>query len=222
MYYWRLPEAQPFDTLAFVDGIRHIAEATISLFGSAPYRHYTFLFQDGAYGGLEHPASVTLGAPSRTLASDPHAFLAETAHEFFHTWNLMRIKPVEYLGLTYRTQPPVAGLWFSEGLTLFYADLLLRRAGLPPPHPTRIAHLESLMARYWNNQGYVRFSAEAISRVAYNAGPGALGDYSASVHLIGELIGAMLDLRIREATRGERSMDDVMRVMNRRFVERGF
>lgn len=222
VFYWRLPEAQPFDTVAFVAALRRVTEASVSLFGGTPYRHYTFLFQDGAYGGLEHPVSATLGVPSSALASDPHALLLESTHEFFHTWNLMRIKPVEYLGLTYRTQPPVAGLWFSEGLTLFYADLLLRRAGLPPPHPTRIAHLERLMERYWSSPGHARFSAETISRVAYNAGPGALGDYSASAHLVGELIGAMLDLRIREATRGERSIDDVMRVMNRRYAERGF
>ena len=220
--YWRLPNATPFDTISFVDGIKRFAEATVALFGSTPYPSYAFLFQDGAYGGLEHPASVTLGAPSAALAGNPQANLLETGHEFFHTWNLMHFKPVEYLELTYRTQPPVAELWFSEGLTLFYADLLLRRASLPPPHPTRIAHLESIIGRYLGSPGHSHFSAEAISRVAYNAGPGALGDYGASVHLVGEVIGVVLDLVIRDATRGAKSMDDVMRLMDRRFSEKGY
>ncbi len=211
--YWPLPNAASFDTTAFVSGIQAVVHQTIALFGGAPYKAYTFLFQDGAYGALEHPSSVTLGAPSADLARDPHAALAETAHEFFHTWNLMRIRPVEYRDIDYRTQPPVTSLWFSEGLTMFYADLLMRRAGIQPSDSTRTAHLERLMSRYVANPAYGRFSAEAVSRVAYNADPGSLGDYSASTHLQGELIGTMLDLTIRNNTDGQRSMDDVMRLL---------
>jgi predicted metalloprotease with PDZ domain len=212
--YWPLPDATPFDTVAFVSGIQRMVEQAIALFGRAPYREYTFLFQDGAYaGGLEHRNSVTLGASSAELARDPHATLPETAHEFVHTWNLMTIRPAEYRGVDYRTQPPVSSLWFSEGLTLFYADLLLRRAGVPLSDSTRVAHVERLIARYLANPAYPRFSAEAVSRVAYNAEPGALGDYSASTHLQGELLGTMLDLIVRDATDGRRSMDDVMRLL---------
>jgi len=211
--YWPLRNAATFDTTAFVSGIQAVVHQTIALFARAPYKAYTFLFQDGAYGALEHSSSVTLGAPSADLARDPHAALAETAHEFFHTWNLMTIRPVEYRDIDYHTQPPVSSLWFSEGLTMFYADLLLRRAGIQPSDSTRTAHLERLMSRYVANPAYGRFSAEAVSRVAYNADPGALGDYSASTHLQGELIGTMLDLTIRNTTNGQRSMDDVMRLL---------
>ena len=223
VFYWRLPDAEPFDTSAFVDGVERLSNEAVRLFGSTPYREYTFLFQDGAYGGgLEHPNSVTLGAESRELARNPHATLRETAHEFVHAWNLMAIRPAGYRGVDYRTQPPVDELWFSEGLTLFYADLLLRRAGLPTHDSTRMAHLEGLIGRYLASPGNSRYSAEEVSRVAYNAGPGALGDYAASSHLQGELIGGMLDLLIRDATGGARSMDDVMRLMYARFATRGF
>jgi len=212
--YWPLPEATPFDTAAFVSGIRSLVHHAIALFGRAPYREYTFQFADGAYsGGLEHRNSVTLGARSEELARDPNAGVQETAHEFVHTWNLMAIRPVEYRDIDYRTQPPVSSLWFSEGLTMFYADLLLRRAGIPVHDSTRTAHLERLIGSYLNNPAYARFSAESISRVAYNVEPGALGDYSASTHLQGELTGTMLDLMIRDATHGRRSMDDVMRLL---------
>jgi len=211
--YWPLPDATPFDTVAFVSGIKVMVDRAIALFGRAPYRDYTFQFQDGAYGGLEHANSVSLGARSVNLAKDPNAELEETAHEFIHTWNLMTIRPVEYRGVDYRTQPPVSSLWFSEGLTMFYADALLRRAGLPVEDSTSIAHLERIIARYVDNPAYGRFSAEAVSRVAYNAEPGALGDYGASTHLQGEVIGTMLDFVIRDATRGKRSMDNVMRLL---------
>jgi len=210
--YWPLPDAKPFDTLAFVSGIRTMVHQTIALFGRAPYRDYTFQFEDGAFGGgLEHRNSVTLGATSADLARDARAVIPETAHEFFHTWNLLAIKPIEYHEIDYRTQPPVASLWFSEGLTMFYADLLQRRAGIPVRDSTRTAHLERLIGSYLANPAYGRFSAESISRVAYNVDPGELGDYSASTHLQGELIGTMLDLMIRDVTHGQRSMDDVIR-----------
>ncbi len=223
VFYWSLPNATPFDTTAFVRGIERLAAQAVNLFGTMPYREYTFLFQDGAFGGgLEHPNSVTLGALSAELARNPHTNLEETAHEFVHTWNLMAIKPVEYREVDYRQQAPVAGLWFSEGLTLFYADLLLRRAGLPTSDSTRVGHLENLIERYLSSPGNARFSAEQVSRVAYNAPPGALGDYTASSHLQGELIGSVLDLLVRGATDGTRSMDDVMRLMYARFNGRGF
>jgi len=210
--YWPLPNATPFDTIAFVAGIQRVAHQALDLFGRAPYREYTFMLEDGAFGGgLEHRNSVTLGARSEDLARDPNAVIPEVAHEFFHTWNLMAMRPVEYRDIDYRTQPPVSSLWFSEGLTMFYADLLLRRAGIPVRDSTRTAHVERLLSSYANNPAYARFSAEQISRVAYNAEPGSLGDYSGSTHLQGELLGTMLDLVVRNATNGRRSMDDVMR-----------
>lgn len=220
MVYWPLPDATPFDTATFVSGIQRMVAQVFALFGRAPFDEYTFLFQDGAYGGLEHPNSVTLGIRSANLARDPREELEETAHEFFHTWNLMAIKPVEYRDIDYRTQAPVSSLWFSEGLTIFYSDLLLRRAGIALSDSTRIAHLEQLLSRWLSNPAYERFSAEAISRVAYNAEPGALGDYTASTHLQGEVLGAMLDLIVRDATSGRRSMDDVMRLLYARSDQR--
>ncbi|MDQ6830983.1 MAG: hypothetical protein M3081_19135 [Gemmatimonadota bacterium] len=221
--YWPAPGAAPFDTVAFVGGLEAITRQAVAMFGRAPYREFTFIFQDSAYGGLEHRNSVTLAAPSAEMAKGLSDVLSETAHEFTHTWNLMRIRPEEYGDIDYRTQKPVAGLWFSEGLTMHYADLFERRAHLRTFDSTRVAHLEGLISRYESSPGNSHFSAEQISRVAYNAQPGALGDYSASVHLVGELLGTMLDLLVRDATAGKRSMDDVMRVMMERFSgERGF
>src|SRR5262249_53516722 len=88
---------------------------------------------------------------------------------------------------------------------------------------TRALHLERLLASYLGNPAYARYSAERVSQVAYNAAPGALGDYDASTHLQGELLGTMLDLIVRDATRGKRSMDDVMRAMLQDYAgTRGF
>ncbi|MEO8623169.1 MAG: hypothetical protein ABI625_18985, partial [bacterium] len=134
----------------------------------------------------------------------------------------MRIRPVEYTGVSFRAPPLSSGLWFSEGLTIFYADALLRRAGVRTTGLTYEARLATLIERYLGNSGATKLSAEVVSRAAYNAGPMALGDYNVSTHMQGELIGTMLNLIVRDATNGARSMDDVMRTMYQRFTGRGF
>jgi predicted metalloprotease with PDZ domain len=223
VFYWRLPNGSSFDSIAVVSGIQKIAMQAFEVFGSAPYREYSFLLQDGAWsGGLEHPNSVTLGSESKELAKDPNFTMRELAHEFFHTWNLMAIEPAEYRGVDYKVQPPVSELWFSEGLTILYSDLMQRRAGLPVDDSTRVRHLAHLIERYYSMPGLARFSAEHVSRVAYNSSPDALGDYSASAHLQGEIIGNILDFRIRDATNGAKSIDDVMRSMYQRFNGKKF
>ena len=220
--YWSLPDAKAFDTTLLVSSIEKLAQQAVLLFGRLPYREFSFMLQDGALGSLEHNNSVTVGAPGSQLANGFGNILPEIAHEYFHTWNLMRIHPIEYGDVNYKTPPLSKGLWFSEGLTIFYTDLLLRRAGLYVFDSTRSFHLENLVRRYTATPAFLKFSAEKISEASY--GPiGMLGDYSASTHLQGEVVGSMLDLIIRHATNGDRSMDDVMRKMLERFAgEKGF
>ena len=222
LIYWPLPDAKTFDTSLLLSSIKKLVEQAASLFSRLTYREYIFMLQDEALGGLEHNNSVTIGAPSSNLANGVGNILPEIAHEYFHTWNLMRIRPVEYADVSYKTPPLSKVLWFSEGLTIFYADLLLRRAGLHVFDSTRLFHLENLIRRYTITPAYLKFSAEKISEAAY--GPtGMLGDYAASPHLQGEVLGAMLDLIVRDATNGKQSMDDVMRKMLERFSgEKGF
>ncbi len=221
--YWPLPDATPFDTTAFVGAIEAVVRGAVALFGRPPYREYNFIFQDGAYGGLEHLNSATLGAPSSALATDRAPLITEAAHEFLHTWNLMRIRPAERGRVSYRQTGQSRGLWFSEGLTMYYADLLPRRAGLSVNDSTRLVHLERLLARYLANPGNTAISPERASLAEYGTPPGSLGDYDPSVHAQGEVLGTMLDLIVRDATDGRRSMDDVMRSMlDRHSGERGF
>ena len=214
--YWRAPHFTSFDTSSFRKAVEGIVGETVKLFGRPAYREYVFMFQDNAWGGLEHHNSVTLGARSDLIARDPGELLSETAHEYIHTWNLMRMRPAEYIGVSHRVIKPVPTLWFSEGLTIFYSDLLMRRAGLPATGATRIDHVQGIISRYLSLPANTRFSAEAVSRVAYNAAPDALGDYIGSSHLLGEVLGTMLDLIVRNATDGKRSMDHVMRDLHAR------
>ncbi len=205
-----------FDTATMVGSIKKIVAETIGVFGGALYTHYDFLLVEGVYGGLEHANSVSIGVPADELHNHLQDLYEQLAHEFFHTWNLVNIEPAGYTDLNYGPQERSDGLWFSEGLTMFYADLLVRRAGLPAEDSTRLAHLSTLIRRYYADTGNSLIAPPAVS-LAANAPPGALGDYSASTHLQGELIGALLDMLIRSNTGGRRSFDDVMRLMYRRF-----
>jgi predicted metalloprotease with PDZ domain len=211
--YWPLPSATPFDTTAFVDGIERAAREAIALFHGAPYQNFTFLMVDGAYGGLEHANSVTIGAPSAVLARDPIAELPETVHEYFHTWNEVRIRPVGWWPLDYRPIPPTTGAWWYEGITMYYTDLLIRRAGLRPEDSTRTAHLASRISAYLANSGNWLLSPEQASLLANATSMMEYGDDNPSVHVQGELIAVMLDLIIRDSTGGRRWRGDVMRAM---------
>jgi predicted metalloprotease with PDZ domain len=219
--YWAAPLAADFDPSTMVTGITKLTDVTAELFGGVPWPEYSFLLQDGAFGALEHSASASIGTPARDVALDTWEVLSNVAHEFFHAWNLVRIRPGEHRGIDYRGQPPVSSLWFGEGVTMFYADLLLRRAGIQTPEPMRTTHLQNLIATYARNPAYRRFTAEHISRVANSENPHPLGDYDASIHVLGELLGTMLDLVIRDATNDGRSMDDVMRALYRQFGAEG-
>src|SRR5712671_663403 len=214
--YWPQPNAPSFDTVAFVAGVQRLVNEAIRICGPPPCRRYTFLYQDGAYGALEHLNSVNIGATSQNLAQGLTDVFGTTAHEYFHTWNLMHVRPVERVGLRYRPTDPTGELWWSEGVTIYFSDLMLRRAQLPNYDPTRVAHLERYIAAYLLTPGYSRNSAERVSRAS--ADPLGLGDDSASTHLQGSLLGTMLDLMVRDATHGQRSLDDVMRTLSGRFT----
>lgn len=216
--YWPSPNATPFDTALFVRHVEGITREALALFGRAPYREFLFMFEDDAYGGLEHLNSVTIGGRSSELAGAGMAdILLDMTHEYLHGWNLVRIRPAGRGGVSPRQAGRTTGLWFSEGLTMYYADLLARRAGAPTDDTSRVSHVERILSNYLDNPSNTAISPERASWAEYGGQPGELGDYDPSPHNQGEVIGTMLDLLIRERTRDARSMDDVMRLMMRRF-----
>lgn len=221
--YWLSAKAETFAEDSFLNGMEKIVQGTKNLFGRLPYTEYRFLVMDDAYGALEHAASVTVGVPSADLKRNVSMYFPEIAHEYFHAWNLVRIHPAAFDGKVRYQSPPLAKeLWWSEGATMYYADVLLRRAGLPAPEPSRLEHLKELLTQYYNSPGNYKCAPEKVS-LAQNAPNGMLGDYTAGPHLQGELIATLLDIFIRDATDEKKSLDDVMRKMGERFGgEKGF
>ncbi|HVH68342.1 MAG TPA: PDZ domain-containing protein [Gemmatimonadales bacterium] len=210
--YWPLPAAARFDSIAFVDGIRRLTGAVLDVFRHAPSSEFYFLVQDGAVDALEHRASLTIGVPSERLARDPHASLTELAHEFFHTWNLVAIRPAGYNALSYRAPARTPGLWLGEGVTLYYADVFPRRAALADSSPTRLDHLGALLERYYGSPAILRVPPERAS-LAFGDSPGANSDATGGYYLQGELLGNVLDATVRTATGERRGLDDAMRAL---------
>lgn len=208
--FWSAPDGPAFDANAIVSGVRKLAEQAIAAFGPPPYPRYAFLFQNAGQGALEHLTSVNLSVPSSL-----EDLFDETAHEYIHVWNLMDVRSRERVGVRFKFAEPTGVLWWNEGATIMFADLMIRRAGVAGESRTRLQRLESALARYLTSPGYYTLSAEQVSRG--DSHPLLLGDNSASTHLQGEVLSTMLDFQIRDATDGRRDITDVMRLLARRF-----
>jgi predicted metalloprotease with PDZ domain len=217
--YWPLPNATPFDTTAFVSAIERLAQQAFAVFGKAPYTHYTFLIEDGSWGGLEHVNSVSIGAQSSDLARNPRHYMGEFAHEFFHTWNLMALNPRGLLVASADTPSHTRELWWSEGATMYYVETLLRRAGIPESGKTRQLELQEELDIFHGNSGNTHLSPERGSWASIDP-PGSTGEYRSNYYTQGRLIAYALDLIVADSTGGSRGMDDVMRLMYDRFAKK--
>lgn len=218
--YWPLPNGAPFDTTDFVSSIEKFAQQTFAVFGKAPYTSYTFMLEDGSYGGLEHVNSVTIGARSSDLTKDPRANMPEIAHEFFHTWNLMALNPRGVLTATANPPLHTRELWWSEGVTIYYAETLQRRAGIPEAGKTRMKELEEELDIFHGNSSNSVVSPERGSWASIDPPELRTGDYLSNYYTQGRLIAYALDIIIADSTRGRRGMDDVMRLMYNRFAKK--
>jgi predicted metalloprotease with PDZ domain len=219
--YWPLPNAAPFDTTEFVGAIERFAHSTFELFGGAPYSSYTFMFQDGAWGGLEHVNSAQLGAQSSDLARNPRHYMGEIAHEFFHTWNLMALDPLGPNKVMADPPTPVKELWFSEGVTMYFAEMLMRRSGSTIDSRSRIDELADEISYYYANAGNTLISPERGSWASV-FGPDSM-EVQSSYYTQGRLIAEMLDIIVGDSTNGRRGMRDVMQAMYSRYAgKRGY
>ena len=205
----------------FVDMLRRISETAIGIFGRAPYRDYTYIFVGGRGGGLEHLNSTTIGVTTETLAQNPRGAEAVSAHEFFHAWNVKRIRPVELGPFDYEHEVRTVNLWWSEGVTDYYADVILARAGLDSPADFAQG-LASSIGNHRGNPARLRISPERSSWTVWDS-PAVNDSYTISYYLQGELLGFLLDLAIRDSTDNARSLDDVMRYLFDHYAgEHGF
>jgi predicted metalloprotease with PDZ domain len=205
----------------FVNMLQRIATTAIGMFGAAPYTDYTFIFVGGRGGGLEHLNSTTIGVTTETLARNPRGAETVSAHEFFHAWNVKRIRPVELGPFDYEHEVRTVNLWWSEGVTDYYADLILARAGLDSPADFAQG-LATSIGNYRSNPARLLISPERSSWTVWDS-PAVNNSHVISYYLQGELLGFLLDLAIRDSTDNTKSLDDVMRYLLDHYAgARGF
>jgi predicted metalloprotease with PDZ domain len=207
-----------FDMPAFADVCRRIATYQGQLFGSFPFPDYVFLFTLPGGGGLEHLNSTSIGLDPAAMKKDVTAGASVTAHEFFHAWNVKRIRPKALGPFEYEHEDYTQNLYVSEGWTSYYGDLTLVRTGIIDPKAF-LALFEGYIRVEMNKEGRKLHSVAWASRNVWHRDPDEPErvDYYAK----GELLGALIDLQIRHFTQNNRSLDDVMRFLNRWFAERG-
>lgn len=204
---------------------RKIVSAAAALWGGLPYERYTFFLHllPGGRGGLEHRDSCSLQAERWGFrGAEYEQFLALVAHEFFHVWNGTRIRPAPLAAVDYTRENYTRNLWVVEGLTTYYTDLLLRRAGLISAERylerlgDAIHRLQTLPGRHVQSLADSSFDTWIKFYRPDENTPNAQVSY----YHKGALVGLLLDLRIRGVTQNRRSLDDVMRRLWERYGSR--
>lgn len=213
--------------------LKRLCETQIAFWGEAPVDRYVFLVNavDEGYGGLEHSACAALlcgrdDLPRRGLREPDEryrTFLGLASHEYFHTWNVKRIRPAAFTPYDLDRENYTRSLWAFEGITSYYDDLLLRRAGLISEQ-TYLEILGSTITQVLRGPGRRRQTVADSSFDAWikyyrpdENTPNAVVSY----YQKGSLIALCLDLLIRERSGGRRSLDHVMRALWRRHGRSG-
>ncbi len=219
-----------FDRILFMDNLKKIVEAASGIIGDIPYKHYTFIGIGPGRGGIEHLNNTTLSFDGNGL-NKPVAMnkmMNFIAHEYFHNFNVKRIRPFELGPFDYDKENRTNLLWFSEGLTVYYEYLIVKRAGLADAG-TFLSFFDGNLDAFENDPGRFYQSLQQASYNTWSDGPfgtnGGGPDKAISYYDKGPLVGLLLDFEIRNATENQKSLDDVMRLLYRKYYvvgNRGF
>jgi predicted metalloprotease with PDZ domain len=216
--------ASDYSSERLLKSLQKITATETALMRATPFSRYTFIFhfsRQGGGGGMEHRNGAAISIAGERLRRHPEAVESVAAHEFFHLWNVKRIRPQGLEPVDYVHGNDTSELWFSEGVTSTYGELALLRAGLISRQDfysnlaEGISELERRPARKF--QSVEQAGREAwLEKYAEYARP----ERSISYYNKGELLGYLLDLEIRRATANRRSLDDVMRSLDENFARR--
>lgn len=210
------------DPARLVRDLSAIVEAGARMFRGLPYGRFVVqgLMADAGGGGLEHRDGFVFMLPrwSFAEAKDYDRCLVLLAHEFFHAWNVRRIRPAGLLPYDLSGEKYTRLLWLFEGVTDYYAHLLVRRAGLRegPWLLDRMAEKMKALAETPGRRLMALDEASVTTWVKFYRPDENTGNAAVSYYLKGLLAGLALDLHLRAATGGKRSLDDVLRLLWRR------
>jgi predicted metalloprotease with PDZ domain len=215
-----------YDTERMRRDVQKIVETEAAIMGEIPYHDYTFILHahTRSDGGLEHLNSTSLIVERNSFRPDDRyrGFLSLVAHEFFHLWNVKRIRPDALGPFDYTKENYTKLLWVAEGITEYYAPVALRRAHLISDGEFLNA-LSSTIGRVQETPGRLLMSAEEASFDAwikyYRQDENSINS-QISYYDKGQLLGLLLDLQIRKSSGGAKSLDDVMRYLYTEFYKK--
>jgi predicted metalloprotease with PDZ domain len=230
-YLVNVGEGSVFDGARAARDLEVLVREHRRMWGSLPYDKYLFLnmltmVTDGG-GGLEHKNSTLLTA-SRWATRSRRAYLSWlglASHEFFHAWNIKRLRPVELGPFNYEEEVFTRSLWIAEGVTDYYGELAVHRAGLS----SREEYLDALSDQIEDVQSSPGRLVQPVSLASFDAWikyyrpDENTANSSVSYYTKGAVLAFLLDAEIRNATGDARSLDDVMRAAFEKFSgSRGF
>jgi predicted metalloprotease with PDZ domain len=219
-----------FDKVDFMNRLKKITESAVAVIGDIPFKQYTYIAIGPGRGGIEHLNNTTVSFDGTGLSypAAMNRMMNFLAHEYFHHYNVKRIRPFELGPFDYEKGSRTNLLWVSEGLSVYYEYLIVKRAGLVDER-TLLSNLEGNINAYENSPG--RFF-QSLTQASYNTwkdGPfGTQGEEpgkSISYYDKGPIVGLLLDFAIRHATQNKKSLDDVMQEVYWKYYktqDRGF
>jgi predicted metalloprotease with PDZ domain len=201
------------------EDLKRICQYELKLMDGGPFQRYIFILHIGkgaGGGGMEHANSTAIGVYS------DQSLAGVAAHEFFHLWNVKRIRPVSLEPVDYAKEQYTRALWFAEGVTSTYGSYTLVRSGIWSKEQfyadlgNQISELESRPANRWQSAEQSSLDAWLEKYSLYNQ-----PEYSVSYYTKGQVLGDLLDILIRDRTDNEKSLDDVLRALNTDFAKQG-
>jgi predicted metalloprotease with PDZ domain len=217
-------DGDPVSLVDLTSTVRRIVAEETAWMSDRPYDRYLFIyhFPGAGGGGMEHANSTAITLNPQYVHDHPSVLAEVTAHEFFHLWNVKRIRPQSLEPVDYTRENYTRALWFSEGVTSTVGDYAVLRTGLIDEQQF-LSHISSLITDLESRPAHLTQSAEESSldawleKYPYYLTP----QRSISYYDKGELLGILLDLKIREATQGGKSLRDVFRWLNDNYAKRG-
>jgi len=219
-----------FDKVRLMNQLQKIIEQATALIGDIPYNEYTFIGIGPGNGGIEHLNNTTVSFTGEKLSNRDVEIkmLNFLTHEYFHHYNVKRIRPFELGPFDYSQMNHTNQLWISEGLTVYYEYLLVKRAGLISEEEV-LTNLSRNITNIQNNPGRLHQSLAQASYDTWKDGPfgtsGKDASKSISYYEKGPLVGWIVDLAIRNATDNQKSLDNVMSYLYHYYykkLKRGF
>jgi len=225
--YTVVVDADPadYDLDAIAGVLQKIVTAETAWMNDRPFTHYTFIYhfpRGAAGGGMEHAYGTAIDSSASRVKPDPSSIADVSAHEFFHLWNVKRIRPQSLEPVDYTREQASRALWFSEGVTSTVGSYTVLRAGITDER----RFLDSLgraIGQLMSAPAHATMSPEESSLTTwfdkyanYHA-----PDRSVSYYTQGDVLGVLLDLSMLDATNGQKGLRDLFHYLNDQYAKRG-